>query len=65
MNNILGCNLVYNAPTHVKLLIMDDPYAIVGSYNCLSGSFVRDRNEVSYIITNKEAVRYLKEEIFG
>lgn len=65
LHSILGKNLIYNAPTHVKLLIIDDRYAIVGSYNWLSGSLVSNRNEVSYVITNKETVRYLKEEMFG
>ncbi|WP_407314275.1 AAA domain-containing protein [Desulfosporosinus sp. SB140] len=65
LHDILGSNLVYNAPTHVKMLIIDDRYAIVGSFNWLSWSSVTDRNEVSCIITNKEAVRYLKETMFG
>ena len=53
--------------THVKILLMDDTYAVMGSFNWLSfeGSSNRDfREELSWRINKKEEIEELFQRFF-
>ncbi|MBM7855426.1 superfamily I DNA and/or RNA helicase [Desulfohalotomaculum tongense] len=56
---ILKSKLIYNAPNHAKILIIDGKYAIVGSHNWLSNPGRASRKEVSFINCRPDSISYL------
>lgn len=58
----LGNKLKYIPPIHSKVLIIDDLFMIVGSHNWLSnsGKQANIKDEVSCIITDLNAINYIK-----
>lgn len=65
MYEIIGNkNLVYLAPTHAKVLIIDDRYLCIGSHNWLSNAGKTKAKEGTRITTYKPSVDYAKKEFF-
>ncbi|MFF2089848.1 AAA domain-containing protein [Paenibacillus sp. NPDC058174] len=60
----LGQNLVYMPPLHTKVLLIDNKILFIGSYNWLSNPGKLAREEISYLITDKQAIDYVKQR-FG
>lgn len=57
---ILGENLEYLPPSHVKLLLIDDKYLFIGSLNWLFNSGKTNQKEISCLITNEYTIEYVK-----
>ena len=57
---ILGENLEYLPPSHVKLLLADDKYLLIGSLNWLFNSGKTAQKEISCLVTNKDTIQYVK-----
>ncbi|MNZ96091.1 hypothetical protein D3C78_1152710 [compost metagenome] len=62
LKEVLGEALQYIPPIHTKILLVDDKYLFIGSYNWLSnnGEFSK-RDEVSCLIVEASMIQYLKE----
>ncbi|MGL5437054.1 MAG: AAA domain-containing protein [Lachnospiraceae bacterium] len=58
----LGEYLKYQPPTHVKLLIIDETFMFIGSLNWLMNSGKTGTKEISCLITDREMIRYVKEQ---
>ncbi|NGP61390.1 hypothetical protein FLT15_24475 [Paenibacillus thiaminolyticus] len=56
----LGQNLVYMPPLHSKVLLIDNKILFIGSHNWLSNQGKSTREEISYLITDKQAIAYVK-----
>ncbi|WP_127587741.1 AAA domain-containing protein [Paenibacillus koleovorans] len=56
----LGKNLVYKPPLHAKVLLIDNKLLLIGSHNWLSNHGRHAREEISYLITNKQTIAYVK-----
>jgi superfamily I DNA and/or RNA helicase len=56
----LGQNLVYMPPLHTKVLLIDNKILFIGSHNWLSNPGKIAREEISYLITNKQTIAYVK-----
>ncbi|WP_270168404.1 AAA domain-containing protein [Paenibacillus sp. SYP-B4298] len=56
----LDTNLVYMPPLHTKVLLVDDSLLFIGSHNWLSNPGKLLREEISYLITNKQTIAYVK-----
>lgn len=61
LSEILGENLKYVPPSHIKLLLVDDSYLLIGSLNWLYNSGRSAQKEISCLITNPETIQYVKE----
>jgi len=59
--NQLDSNLVYMPPLHTKVLLVDNKILFIGSYNWLSNNGKLAREEISYLITNRQTIEYVKE----
>lgn len=57
---ILGEDLEYLPPTHVKLLLADDRYLFIGSLNWLFNSGKTAQKEISCLVTNLDTIQYVK-----
>lgn len=57
LNKTEGILETFYFPNHSKILICDDKYAIMGSFNWLSNSGGSENEERSYIIYNKEFIK--------
>lgn len=57
---ILGEDLKYLPPTHVKLLLADDRYLFIGSLNWLFNSGKTAQKEISCLVTNLDTIQYVK-----
>ena len=57
---ILGKNLEYLPPSHVKLLLADDKYLLIGSLNWLFNSGKTAQKEISCLVTNRDTIGYVK-----
>lgn len=57
---ILGEDLVYLPPSHVKLLLADDRYLFIGSLNWLYNSGKTAQKEISCLVTNLDTIQYVK-----
>ena len=57
---ILGEDLEYLPPSHVKLLLADDRYLFIGSLNWLFNSGKTDQKEISCLVTNLDTIQYVK-----
>lgn len=62
---ILGENLEYLPPSHVKLLLADDKYLFIGSLNWLFNSGKTAQKEISCLITNEDTIQYVKEKFLS
>ncbi|GBF78492.1 hypothetical protein PA598K_07143 [Paenibacillus sp. 598K] len=58
----LDTNLVYMPPLHTKVLLVDDSLLFIGSHNWLSNPGRLLREEISYLITNKQTIEYVKKK---
>ncbi|THF72802.1 AAA domain-containing protein [Cohnella fermenti] len=58
--NRLDSNLVYMPPLHTKVLLVDDKILFIGSHNWLSNHGKLAREEISYLITNRQTIEYVK-----
>ncbi|UTR14543.1 AAA domain-containing protein [Salipaludibacillus sp. LMS25] len=60
---LLGDQLIYNPPMHTKLLLIDEKYLVIGSFNWLSNSGERAgvKDEISCIITDQRSIEFVKE----
>lgn len=56
----LDSNLVYMPPLHTKVLLVDDQILFIGSHNWLSNHGKLAREEISYMITNRQTIEYVK-----
>lgn len=63
LRNVLGEDLLYMPPLHSKILIIDDEFMIVTSYNWLSnsGKAREPRDEVGCLIFDKSAIGFVNE----
>lgn len=57
---ILGEDLQYLPPSHVKLLLADDRYLFIGSLNWLFNSGKTAQKEISCLVTNLDTIQYVK-----
>ena len=57
LNNTKGILQTFYFPNHSKILICDDKYAVMGSFNWLSNSGGSENEERSYIIYNRDFIR--------
>ncbi|MBT9775377.1 hypothetical protein GPL15_02490 [Clostridium sp. MCC353] len=57
---ILGGDLEYLPPSHVKLLLADDRYLLIGSLNWLFNSGKTSQKEISCLVTNTDTIQYVK-----
>lgn len=62
---ILGKDLEYLPPSHVKLLLADDKYLFIGSLNWLFNSGKTAQKEISCLITNKDTIQYVKKRFLS
>lgn len=62
LKNLLGEQLKYEPPSHVKLLLVDDRYLFIGSLNWLYNSGKTDQKEISCLITDPDMIHYVKEK---
>lgn len=60
LHNQLDSNLVYMPPLHTKVLLVDDSILFIGSHNWLSNHGKLAREEISYLITNRQTIEYVK-----
>jgi molybdopterin-guanine dinucleotide biosynthesis protein len=56
----LGQSLIYMPPLHTKVLLIDNKILFIGSHNWLSNHGKLAREEISYLITDKQAIAYVK-----
>lgn len=61
---ILGEDLEYLPPSHVKLLLADDRYLFIGSLNWLFNSGKTAQKEISCLVTNSDTIQYVKRQFF-
>lgn len=59
---LLGDNLKYAPPSHVKLLLVDDQYLFIGSLNWLYNSGKTEQKELSCLVTSADMINYVKKE---
>ncbi|MEK9789320.1 MAG: phospholipase D-like domain-containing protein [Candidatus Woesearchaeota archaeon] len=57
LNNTKGILQTFYFPNHSKILICDDKYAVMGSFNWLSNSGGSENEERSYIIYNRDFIK--------
>ncbi|RTZ53828.1 hypothetical protein EKO25_21185 [Bacillus sp. SAJ1] len=62
---VLGNQLTYRPPMHTKLLLIDQKYLVIGSYNWLSNNGIRKgaKDEISCIITDRRYINSINEYI--
>lgn len=60
---LLGDQLIYKPPLHAKLLLIDEKYLVIGSFNWLSnsGEWAGAKDEISCIITDQRYIKFIKE----
>jgi len=61
LQELLGDALRYAPPSHVKLLLVDNRYLFIGSFNWLFNSGKTKQKEISCLITNPNMIAYTKE----
>lgn len=61
LKNVLEENLKYSPPLHSKILIVDDEFMVIGSYNWLSnyGKRVNVKDEIGCLIYDKQAIEFV------
>jgi phosphatidylserine/phosphatidylglycerophosphate/cardiolipin synthase-like enzyme len=64
LRDILKDNLEYKPPLHTKILLIDDQLLFIGSHNWLSNQGRGEREEISTLVTDKQAINYVKKR-FG
>lgn len=62
---ILGEDLEYLPPSHVKLLLADDRYLFIGSLNWLFNSGKTAQKEISCLVTNLDTIQYVKKRFLS
>lgn len=62
---ILGEDLEYLPPSHVKLLLADDRYLFIGSLNWLFNSGKTAQKEISCLVTNLDTIQYVKRKFLS
>ena len=62
---ILGEDLEYLPPSHVKLLLADDRYLFIGSLNWLFNSGKTAQKEISCLVTNLDTIQYVKKKFLS
>ncbi|MBD2846628.1 hypothetical protein IDH44_15620 [Paenibacillus sp. IB182496] len=60
LHSRLGGHFVYKPPLHTKLLLLDDQILFIGSHNWLSNAGKQAREEISYRVTDKLTIAYVK-----
>ncbi|MEB9896432.1 AAA domain-containing protein [Bacillus cereus] len=60
LHSQLGQNLVYMPPLHSKVLLIDNKILFIGSHNWLSNQGKSTREEISYLITDRQAIAYVR-----
>ncbi|NQX69859.1 hypothetical protein HQN90_27370 [Paenibacillus alba] len=60
LRGIIGQGLAYTPPLHTKVMLIDNKILFIGSHNWLSNTGRQAREEISYLITDKQAIEYVK-----
>ncbi len=61
LRELLGDQLKYLPPSHVKLLLVDDKYLFIGSLNWLYNSGKTTQKEISCLLSDPDTIQYVKE----
>lgn len=65
MKRVLGEDLVYKPPMHIKILVVNNRYMVIGSHNwlCKNGTGHNSPDELSCIVEDESMLAYVRNEI--